>query len=67
MLELFAGTFYAIKNGKMYPFYNDAHEGFQEKMRLENDLNDVRIGHWKSYDDEEEYYSPVSINYGNCV
>ena len=57
---MFPGMFYAIKNGEMFPFYNDAQEGFQEKLRLEKDLNEVRIGHWKSHDDEEEYYSPVS-------
>ena len=45
----------------MYPFHNDADENFEEKLRLHQDLNDVRIGHWKSHDGKEEYYSPVSI------
>ena len=45
----------------MYPFHNDADENYEEKLRLHKDLNDVRIGHWKSHDGKEEYYSPVSI------
>ena len=45
----------------MYPFHNDADENHEEKLRLHKDLNDVRIGHWKSHDGKEEYYSPVSI------
>ena len=45
----------------MYPFHNDADENHEEKLRLHKDLNDVRIGHWKSHDGKEEYYSHVSI------
>ena len=44
----------------MYPFYNDADEKFQEKLRLDEDLNEVVIGHWKNYDKSNEYYSKVS-------
>ena len=33
--------------------------GNWEKLRLETDLNEVVIGHWKSHDDQEEYYSKV--------
>ena len=40
--------------------YNDNEEGFDSKLRLENDLNEVVIGHWKSEDGLEEYYSKVS-------
>ena len=53
------GTFYAIKGETTYPFYNDADEEFQDKLRLDYDLNKVEIGHWKSYDDSVEYYSKV--------
>ena len=51
----------------MYPFHNDADENFEEKLRLHQDLNDVRIGHWKSHDGKEEYYSPVSIFFYWCI
>ena len=51
--------FHVIKDGKMYPFYNDADEYGREKLRLERDLNEVEIGHWKDYDNSKEYYSPV--------
>ena len=53
------GTFYSIMNGKQEPIYNDAEEEREEKLRLEDDLNEVVIGHWKSLDDQEEYYSKV--------
>ena len=43
--------------------YNDAEEDFEDKLRLENDLNGVVIGHWKSHDGVEEYYSKV----GHCL
>ena len=43
--------------------YNDAEEDFEDKLRLENDLNGVVIGHWKSHDGVEEYYSKV----GRCL
>ena len=39
--------------------YNDFEEGFDTKLRLENDLNEVVIGHWKSEDGEQDYYSKV--------
>ena len=52
--------FYAIKDGKMYPFYNDAEENSQEKLRLDKDLNEVVIGHWKNHDNTKEYYSKVN-------
>ena len=39
--------------------YNDAEEDFEDKLRLEDDLNEVVIGHWKSHDGVEEYYSKV--------
>ena len=39
--------------------YNDAEEDFEDKLRLEDDLNEVVIGHWKSHDGAEEYYSKV--------
>ena len=57
--EASMGTFYSIINGKQEPFYNDAEEEHEEKLRLEADLNEVVIGHWKSHDDQEEYYSKV--------
>ena len=60
MLDVFPGMFHATVNGEMFPFYNDAQEGFQEKLRLHKDLNEVIIGHWRRNDGEEEYYSPVS-------
>ena len=52
--------FYAIKDGKMYPFFNDAEEKSQEKLRLDKDLNEVVIGHWKNHDNTKEYYSKVN-------
>ena len=58
-LEASMGTFYSIMNGKQEPIYNDAEEEHEEKLRLEDDLNEVVIGHWKSHDDQEEYYSKV--------
>ena len=57
--EASEGTFYSILNGKQYPMYNDAEEDFEDKLRLEGDLNEVVIGHWKSHDGVEEYYSKV--------
>ena len=48
-------------DGKRYPMYNNAEEDFQDNLRLENDLNEVVIGHWKNYDNSEEYYSKVTI------
>ena len=57
--EASEGTFYSILNGKQHPMYNDAEEDFEDKLRLEGDLNEVVIGHWKSHDGVEEYYSKV--------
>ena len=62
-LEASAGTFNAILNEKQYPMYNDFEEGFDTKLRLEKDLNEVVIGHWKSEDGEQDYYSKVSKCY----
>ena len=39
--------------------FNDAEEDFDDKLRLESDLNEVVIGHWKSHDGVEDYYSKV--------
>ena len=52
--------FYAIKDGKRYPFFNDADENGQDKLRLETDLNEVVIGHMKNYDNTNDYYSKVN-------
>ena len=60
VLELSAGMFYALMDGKRYPFYNDADEDYQDKFRIEKELNEVVIGHWKNYDNTKEYYSKVS-------
>ena len=57
--EASLGTFYSILNGQQEPIYNDAEEGYEDKLRLEEDLNEVVIGHWKSHDEQEEYYSKV--------
>ena len=59
MTEASAGQFYAIMGNERYPIYNDAEEEFQSKLRLDYDLNKVEIGHWKSHDDSEEYWSKV--------
>ena len=57
--EAASGTFYSVFNGKLNPIYNDFEDGYDEKLRLDEDLNEAVIGHWKSHDGNEEYYSKV--------
>ena len=58
-IEAASGNFYSIFNGKVNPIYNDFEDEYEEKLRLDDNLNEAVIGHWKSRDGNEEYYSKV--------